>query len=60
MHTQVVSARTKTVACAVGHCDELTRGGHVISHHAAFVVCDYEPMWVALTLTDTDYVGDTH
>ncbi|XP_076441151.1 peptidase inhibitor 15-A-like [Babylonia areolata] len=45
-YTQVVAARTMKVGCAVGHCDVMKRAGHVISHNAAFVVCDYSPISV--------------
>ncbi|KAK7100117.1 GLIPR1-like protein 1 [Littorina saxatilis] len=43
-YTQVVAARTTKVACAVAHCDTMTKAGHAISHNAAYVVCDYSPM----------------
>jgi len=43
-YTQIVASRTKKIGCAVAHCNELHRSGHVISHNAAYVVCDYSPM----------------
>lgn len=42
-YTQVVSSRSRTIGCAVHHCNPLKDGSDVQSAHAAFVVCDYEP-----------------
>lgn len=43
-YTQVVSARTRHVGCAVHTCPELKdSNNHVIARNAAFVVCEYSP-----------------
>lgn len=43
-YTQVVAARSRSVGCGVATCAELHQTGRVISHNAAYVVCDYSPM----------------
>jgi len=59
-YSQVVSARTRRVGCAVHWCPQLhDAGGHVHHTNAAFVVCEYSPGNLAENGHHTAYAKGT-